>query len=144
MLAILKLPTAKIDFIDFLQFEAAFLKTNYITFSYLLIAIHVKNISTVLATKFRSCLINFFRHWLLNKNRNESWNKKELFQLICSLYLPKSHFSTSQYPMNENSANLGFVNNFILVQEGAVVVERPLGKLAEHKTAKTSSIARFI
>ena len=44
-LAVLKLPTAKIDFIDFLEIEAAFLKTNYITFSYLPIATDEQNIS---------------------------------------------------------------------------------------------------
>ena len=45
ILAVLKLPTAKIDFIDFLQFEAAFGKTNYITFSYLPIPINKQNIN---------------------------------------------------------------------------------------------------
>ena len=39
------LPTAKIDFIDFLQIEAAFLKTNYITFSNLPIPIDKQNMS---------------------------------------------------------------------------------------------------
>jgi len=43
-LAVLKLPTAKIGFIDFPQFEAAFLETNY-TFSYLPITIGKQNIS---------------------------------------------------------------------------------------------------
>jgi len=37
-LAVLKLLTAKLDFFDFLQFEAAFLKINYIKLSYLPIA----------------------------------------------------------------------------------------------------------
>ena len=37
------LPTAKIDFIDFLQIEAAFLKTNYITSSNLPIPIDKQN-----------------------------------------------------------------------------------------------------
>ena len=45
ILAVLKLPTAKIDFIDFLQIEAAFLKTNYITFSYLPVPIDKQNMS---------------------------------------------------------------------------------------------------
>ena len=39
------LPTAKIDFIDFLQIEAFFLKTNYITLSNLPIAIDKQNMS---------------------------------------------------------------------------------------------------
>ena len=46
---------------DFLQFEAAFLKINYIAFSYLPIATDGKNISkkkiSALATQFQFCLI---------------------------------------------------------------------------------------
>mgnify|MGYP000214681270 CR=1 FL=1 len=38
ILVVLKSPTVKIDFLDFLQIQAIFRKTNYITFSYLLIA----------------------------------------------------------------------------------------------------------
>ena len=45
IVAVLKLPTAKIDFIDFLQIEAAFLKTNYITSSYVPIPIDKQNMS---------------------------------------------------------------------------------------------------
>jgi len=58
-LAVLKLPTAKIDFIDFPQFEAAFLETNYITFSYLPIAIGKQNISEKkkISTLAVGCLI---------------------------------------------------------------------------------------
>jgi len=35
ILAVFKLLKVKIAFVDFLQIEAAFVKTNYITFSYL-------------------------------------------------------------------------------------------------------------
>jgi len=57
-LAVLKLPTAKIDFIDFPQFEAAFLETNYITFSYLPIAIGKQNIrEEKISTLAVGCLI---------------------------------------------------------------------------------------
>ena len=38
-------PTAKIDFIEFLQSKAAFLKTNYIKFSNLPIPIYKQNMS---------------------------------------------------------------------------------------------------
>ena len=50
ILVVLKSPTAKIDFIDFLKIEAAFLKTNYITFNYWPITIHRQN--NTLALKF--------------------------------------------------------------------------------------------
>ena len=60
-MTVFKLPTAKLDFIDFLQIEAAFLKTNYITFSYLPIATDERNISEV------SVLLDFYRHWLLKR-----------------------------------------------------------------------------
>ena len=68
-LTVFKLPTAKLDFIDFLQIEAAFLKTNYITFSYLPIATDEQNISE--KKNFGSgheisVLLDFYRHWLLN------------------------------------------------------------------------------
>jgi len=39
------MPTAKVDFINFLQFEAAFLETNYIMFRHLPIPIGKQNIS---------------------------------------------------------------------------------------------------
>ena len=45
ILAVLKLPTAKIYFIGFLQTEAAFLKTNYIPLSYLPVPIDKQNMS---------------------------------------------------------------------------------------------------
>ena len=59
------LRTAKIDFIDFLQIEVAFLKTNYITSSNLPIPIDKQNMSE--KKKFHSgrWLLNFYRHLLL-------------------------------------------------------------------------------
>ena len=45
ILADLKSPTAKIDLIDFLQLEPAFLKANYVTFSYLPKPIDGQNMS---------------------------------------------------------------------------------------------------
>ena len=45
-MVVLKSPTSKIDFLDFLQIEAIFRKTNYITFSYLLIATSGQSVST--------------------------------------------------------------------------------------------------
>ena len=40
ILVVFKSPTTKIDFVDFLQIQAAFWKTNYTTFSYLLISMY--------------------------------------------------------------------------------------------------------
>ena len=40
-------PTTKIDFVDFLQIQAAFWKTNYTTFSYLLISMYGKDMSEI-------------------------------------------------------------------------------------------------
>ena len=40
-------PTTKIDFVDFLQIQAAFWKTNYTTFSYLLISMYGQDMSEI-------------------------------------------------------------------------------------------------
>ena len=56
------LPTAKIDFIDFLQSEAFFLKTNYITFSNLPIPIDKQNMSEKKIFLSGRWLLNFYRH----------------------------------------------------------------------------------
>jgi hypothetical protein len=65
-LAVLKSPTAKKDFVDFLQIETTFLKTNYITFSYLQIPIDGQNISEVFGSgREISILLDIYRHWLL-------------------------------------------------------------------------------
>ena len=42
-----KSPTTKIDFVDFLQIQAAFWKTNYTTFSYLLLPIYGQEMSEI-------------------------------------------------------------------------------------------------
>ena len=39
--------TTKIDFVDFLQIQAAFWKTNYTTFSYLLISMYGQDMSEI-------------------------------------------------------------------------------------------------
>ena len=84
----MKLPTAKIDFIDFLQIEAVFQKTNYITFSYLPIATDGKNIS---GKKFRLWPRNFRFAWFLpalahkasiEQNRQIALLKEVLFTLL--------------------------------------------------------------
>ena len=45
ILVVFKSPTTKIDFVDFLQIQAAFWKTNYTTFSYLLMPIYGQDMS---------------------------------------------------------------------------------------------------
>ena len=61
ILVVLKSPTTKIDFVDFLQIQAVFWKTNYTTFSYFLIPIHGQDVSendfSTVAAKFRFCSI---------------------------------------------------------------------------------------
>ena len=47
ILVVFKSPTTKIDFVDFLQIQAAFWKTNYTTFSYLLISMYEKDMSEI-------------------------------------------------------------------------------------------------
>ena len=64
-MAVLKLPTAKIDFIDISQFEAAFLEKNYIMFSYLPIAIGKQNVSEKKNFDSGHWLLNLYRHLLL-------------------------------------------------------------------------------
>ena len=61
ILVVFKSPTTKIDFVDFLQIQAAFWKTNYTTFSYLLMPIYGQDMSEndflTVAAKFRLCSI---------------------------------------------------------------------------------------
>ena len=61
ILVVFKSPTTKIDFVDFLQIQAAFWKTNYTTFSYLRMPIDGQDMSEndflTVAAKFRFCLI---------------------------------------------------------------------------------------
>ena len=61
ILVVFKSPTTKIDFVDFLQIQAAFWKTNYTTFSYLLMPIYGQDMSEndflTVAAKFRFCSI---------------------------------------------------------------------------------------
>ena len=69
ILVLLKSPTVKTDFLDFLQIQAIFRKTNYITFSYLLIATGGQTVSK--KKKFDcgreiSILLGIYRHLLLN------------------------------------------------------------------------------
>ena len=45
ILVVFKSPTTIIDFVDFLQIQAAFWKTNYTTFSYLLMPIYGQDMS---------------------------------------------------------------------------------------------------
>ena len=69
ILVVFKSPTTKIDFVDFVQIQAFFWKTNYTTFSYLLMPIYEQDMSEsdflTVAAKFRSILLNFYRHLLL-------------------------------------------------------------------------------
>ena len=46
ILVVFKSPTMKIGFVDFLQIQVAFWKTNYTTFSYLLIPIYISPFSS--------------------------------------------------------------------------------------------------
>ena len=46
-LVVFKSPTTKIDFVDFLQIQAAFWKTNYTTFSYLPISMYEQDMSEI-------------------------------------------------------------------------------------------------
>ena len=61
-------PTARIDYLDFLEIEAIFRKTNYITFSYLLIGTSGQTVSK---KHFYDCgreiliLLGIYRHLLL-------------------------------------------------------------------------------
>ena len=63
---VFKSPTTKIDVVDFLQIQAAFWKTNYTTFSYLLIPIYGQDMSEY--DFLISILLDFYRHLLLYKN----------------------------------------------------------------------------
>ena len=58
---VFKSPATKIDFVDFLQIQAAFWKTNYTTFSDLLMPIYGQDMSEndflTVAAKFRFCSI---------------------------------------------------------------------------------------
>ena len=45
ILVVFKSPTTKINFVDFLQIQAAFWKTNYTTFSYLLMPVYGQDMS---------------------------------------------------------------------------------------------------
>ena len=60
-LVVFKSPTSKTDFVDFLQIEAAFWKTNYTTFSYLIIPNYGQDMGEndflTVAAKFRFCSI---------------------------------------------------------------------------------------
>ena len=56
-----KSPTTKIDFVDFLQIQAAFWKTNYTTFSYLLIPIYGQDMSENDCGREISILLDFYR-----------------------------------------------------------------------------------
>ena len=58
ILVVFKSPTTKIDFVDFLQIQAAFWKTNYTTFSYLLISMYGQDMSEIkFLTAAASCSI---------------------------------------------------------------------------------------
>ena len=69
ILVVLKSPTVKTEFLDFLQIQAIFRKTNYIMFSYLLIATSGQTVSK---KKIFDCgheisiLHGIYRHLLLN------------------------------------------------------------------------------
>ena len=63
---VFKSPTTKIDFVDFLQIQAAFWKPNYTTFSYLLISMYGQDMGEIkFLTVAAACLILFYRHSLL-------------------------------------------------------------------------------
>ena len=47
ILVVFKSPTTKIDFVDFLQIQATFWKTNYTTFSYLPISMYEQDMSEI-------------------------------------------------------------------------------------------------
>ena len=61
ILVVFKSPTTKTDFVDFLQIQAVFWKTNYTMFSYLLMPIYERDMSEsdflTVAAKFRFCSI---------------------------------------------------------------------------------------
>ena len=61
IVVVFKSPTTKIDFVDFLQIQAAFWKTNYTTFSCLLMPIYGQDMSEndflTVAAKFQFCSI---------------------------------------------------------------------------------------
>ena len=61
ILVVFKSPTTKIDFIDFLQIQGAFWKTNYTTFSYLLIPIYGQDMSENDCGREISILLDFYR-----------------------------------------------------------------------------------
>ena len=70
-MVVLKSPTSKIDFLDFLQIEAIFRKTNYITFSYLLIATSGQSVSkkkTFDRGREISILLGIYMHSLLSSS----------------------------------------------------------------------------
>ena len=47
ILVVFKSQTPKIDFVDFLQIQAAFWETSYTTFSYLLISVYEQDMSKI-------------------------------------------------------------------------------------------------
>ena len=69
ILVVFKSPTTKIDVVDFLQIQAAFRKTNYTTFSYLLIPIYGQDMSE---NDFFDCgreisiWLDFYRHLIFH------------------------------------------------------------------------------
>ena len=68
ILVVLKSPTVKTDFLDFLQIQAIFRKTIYITFSYLLIATGGQTVSKKKnfdCGREISILLGIYRHLLL-------------------------------------------------------------------------------
>ena len=82
ILVAFKSPTTKIDFVNFLQIQAAFWKTNYTMFSYLLTPIYGQNMSE---NDFYdsgheiSIFHDFYKHLLLTKLNQ---HKKDWLQLL--------------------------------------------------------------
>ena len=76
ILVVFESPTTKIDFVDFLQIQAAFWKTNYTTFSYFPAGVTYLNLSRnqIWAEMIFGCrreisiLLDFYRHLLLTGN----------------------------------------------------------------------------
>ena len=83
ILVVFKSPTTKIDFVDFLQIQAAFWKTNYSTFSYLLMSIYRQDMRE---NDFFDCdreisiLLECYRHLLLRVHMN-SFKRVRAFQI---------------------------------------------------------------
>ena len=72
ILIVLKSPTAKIDYLDFLEIETIFRKTNYITFSYLLIGTSGQTVSKKHffdSGREIPILLGIYRHLLLRFKR---------------------------------------------------------------------------